>query len=138
MSSVTLILLPTAHSWARHLEPAPQPPLIIAAAADDSEEVDAGLAAVAIGSLRWHSARGIGVGVDALIRKKHVIYQRPSTSGLQVGGRTVADETAQGCAGHAALLAGLSSTAGDSGSADAAHRLVTRRRPAWPSTSSVS
>jgi hypothetical protein len=28
---------------------------------------------------------GIGVGVDALIRKKHVIYQRQLTSAVQVG-----------------------------------------------------
>jgi hypothetical protein len=28
---------------------------------------------------------GIGVGIDALIRRKHVIYQRPPTSGVQIG-----------------------------------------------------
>jgi len=28
---------------------------------------------------------GIGVGIDALIRKKHVIYQQPPITGLQVG-----------------------------------------------------
>jgi hypothetical protein len=58
--------------------------LIIAVSAVDSEEVDAGLAALAIGAYGGIGA-GIGVGVDALIRKRHVIYQRQSLPGVQVG-----------------------------------------------------
>ncbi len=58
--------------------------LIIAVAAVDSEEVDAGLAALAIGAYGGIGA-GVGVGVDALIRKRHVIYQRQSLAGVQVG-----------------------------------------------------
>ena len=58
--------------------------LVIAVAAVDSEEVDEGLAALAIGAYAGIGA-GIGVGVDALIRRRQVIYQHPSTSGLQVG-----------------------------------------------------
>jgi hypothetical protein len=57
--------------------------LVIAVAAED-EDVDAGSAALIIG-LYGAIGTGIGVGVDALIRGRQVIYQRPSTSGLQVG-----------------------------------------------------
>lgn len=57
--------------------------LIIAFAASDSGDVDAGMAALAIGAYGGIGA-GIGVGVDALIRGRQVIYQRQST-GVQVG-----------------------------------------------------
>lgn len=58
--------------------------LIIAVAAEDGDEVDAGLALVAIGAYGGIGA-GIGVAVDALIRKEHVIFRRQPTTGLQVG-----------------------------------------------------
>jgi hypothetical protein len=51
---------------------------------EDSDEWTASDVAVALG-IYAGIGTGIGVGIDALIRKKHVIYQHPPTSGVQVG-----------------------------------------------------
>ena len=50
---------------------------------EDSDEWTGLDVAVALG-IYAGIGTGIGVGIDALIRKKHVIYQRAPTSGLQV------------------------------------------------------
>lgn len=58
--------------------------LAVVAAADEDEDVSGSDVAIILGAYGAIGA-GAGVGVDALIKRRHVIYQRPSASGLQVG-----------------------------------------------------
>jgi hypothetical protein len=57
--------------------------LAVVAAVDEHEGVSGSDVAIILGAYGAIGA-GAGVGVDALIRRRHVIYQRPSTSGVQV------------------------------------------------------
>jgi hypothetical protein len=56
----------------------------VVAAADEDEDVSGSDVAIILGAYGAIGA-GAGVGVDALIRRRHVIYQRPPASALPVG-----------------------------------------------------
>ncbi len=58
--------------------------LMIAIGAEEGEEIEVGFALMAIG-IYGAIGTGIGVGIDALIKKEHVIFRRQPTKGLQVG-----------------------------------------------------
>jgi hypothetical protein len=58
--------------------------LMIAVGAEEGEEMEVGFALMAIG-IYGAIGTGIGVGIDALIKKEHVIFRRQPTTELQVG-----------------------------------------------------